>query len=181
MQAAIRAIKEYPNNDDLIFVATEVPVYSTTLIHFLHDGELIQVNESVLRHALTQLPYVQTNTRMFTGYGTGGAVAILIALLMNKHYVVTFGAPPVGNEVFNSLVKRKMNVTRVKLACDPVSTRCIGMKHTSDAIIVGDIYPSCMTIVYNRVAASMGYYEGTITKDMYINALNMDDFELVSL
>ena len=181
MQAAIRAIKEYPNNDHSIFVATEVPVYSTRLIYFIHDGELVHINESVLRHALTQLPDVQTNTRMFTGYGTGGAVAILIALLVNKHYVVTFGAPPVGDDVFNTLVQSKMNITRVKLACDPISTRCIGMKHASEAIIVGDIYPSCMTIIYNRVAASMGYYDGIITKDMYINALNMDDFELVSL
>ena len=115
MQRAITALKDYPRTYNCVFVASEVPAYSLKLTYFFKNNVLMQVNESVLRHASDQLSCVPKNTEVVTGYGTGGAVAMMIAFLLDIKHVVTFGSPPVGDNIFNDMLVVHVSVTRVKL------------------------------------------------------------------
>ena len=186
MQAAIHAIRDFPHGPAEIHVVPEINNYSLDTVTIWSNNKTIVVNESVWKSATMAMQNVGKHVEVITGYGTGGAVATMIAFLLSNKMsrgvsVVTFGSPPIGDRVFNDIAESMVNVTHVKLAGDPVATRGFGLMHFTDATVVGHNFPWCTTLLYYKCLASLGNFRSRYTVQTYIDMIATDDFEMLPL
>ncbi|RKT69370.1 outer membrane protein assembly factor BamB [Saccharothrix variisporea] len=123
-------------------------------------------------HRMTLLTMVPRDNAelLITGYGQGGALAVLAALdfrLAKRHDTdgirdvtcVTFGAPPTGDAVFASVHRRVVLTSyRVVLPGDPVvNSLGKGWAHVGDQVTVGQHLPT------GAVTDPLGRYRYALT------------------
>ena len=186
MQAAIHAIRDFPHGPAEIHVVPEIDSYSLNTVTIWSNNKNIVVNESVWKSATMAIQDVGKRVEVLTGYGTGGAVATMIAFLLSNNNsrtvsVVTFGSPPIGDRVFNDIAESVVNLTHVKLAGDPVATRGFGTMHFTDATVVGHNFPLCTTLLFYKCLATLGNFRSAYTVQTYIDMIATDDFEMLPM
>lgn len=162
-----------------IQVIQPVHAYSLRMIHVCINDEKFCVNESVFDSACKTV--VSEHTRVLTGYGTGGASALVLALMhklkKNKDVTVcSFGSPAIGDVEFNNLAC-KLDHRRVKISSDPISTQGFGMNHPCPALVIGNSFPSCVEKFMVRSFATMGFFSSSFDEGVYIKVISRLPYE----
>ena len=174
-QACIRAISG-SETSECIHVIKPVTSYSLKTIHLCINQKKMQVNESIYDTASSEMKDLPKNVSVVTGYGTGGAVALMLAVLLmiengDAPTVCSFGSPPVGDAAFNQLASEIEHV-RVKLSIDPISTQGFGFEQSHSAIVIGVSFPSCLEKFLTRTSATLGFYQTNFNEAAYIQAMS---------
>ena len=138
-----------------VLVCNELQSYSldTTVVSI--GSKLCTVNASVW-HAADAM-YHQIDISSFstvTGYATGGAVALALAVIAAERYgtcltVCSFSTPPVGDRMF-AQVAACIRHLRVRLADDVIPTQGWTLKHNCVAILIGEFHCTCLDIYQSR-------------------------------
>lgn len=136
----------------------------------------MHVNESIYDRASLEFKELPRDVSVVTGYGTGGAVALMLAVLLmlensDALKVCSFGSPPVGDAAFNQLASEIEHV-RVKISSDPISTQGFGFEHSHQAIVIGVSFPSCLEKFLTRTFASLGFYQTNFNEAAYVQAMS---------
>lgn len=156
-----------------VLVIPPVHRYNLHVINVIVNSVRFCVNESVF-NAASEVD-VPDNATVLTGYGTGGAVALVVAVLLKiqksrNMKVCTFGSPPVGDYEFNALAMQLYH-KRVKISSDPIATQGFGMEHCCPATVIGNSFPSCIEKLLTKALATLGIFSSNFDEAVYIKLL----------
>lgn len=177
VKQCITAIAGDENN--AVLVLQPVKTYTLQMMHVNLNHNRFCVNESIYDTACKV--HVPENITALTGHGTGGAVALVLALLLKVQYnrdvrVCTFGSPPIGDLAFNTLAA-KLDVHRVKISSDPIATQGFGLEHCSHPIVIGNSFPSCLEKFLSKTMASFGIFSNAYNEAVYIKLISKLHFD----
>lgn len=183
-----------PGSDVYVFRSVENYGLETDEVQW--EGHRLNVNASVWKAALREFRCNRQEIEQATalaGFGTGGAVALAVALMKNSPMkeetmttVYTFASPPLGCTNINHLLLKKVSLYRYKMNGDPVSTQGFEFSHAAPPILIGaaaSFY--CLTRLLYRITAIFGNYRvGPFTLDAYSKELSHlteydDAFEVI--
>ena len=150
------------DGSDTILVCDEVDEYSMDRMTVTVGTVQCNVNKSVWTSAVSLFHmYDARFHRMITGYATGGAVALALAVIVANGGgtlpdVCSFGAPPVGDVAFVQEATCIRHL-RVKLSEDIIGEQGLVLKHDCAPIVIGALFPFCGEVLASRICCTLGY------------------------
>lgn len=164
---AMTSVECEPN----IFVCPSIKGYSTSMMTVERGVFKFSVNASVWHEAMRCMKDVDF-CDMFVGYGTGGAVALALAVInyidhKAKAAVCSFGAPAIGDHQFNKLC-RHVDHIRVRHQGDSLPQQNLWCRHACRAVQVGGGSVSCIEKMIVRAAAHAGCFITPIPFRTYV-------------
>ena len=164
------------DGSDAILVCDEVNEYNMDRMVVTIGTVLCSVNKSVWTSAVSLFhKYDARYHKMITGYATGGAVALALAVIVANGRgtlpdVCSFGAPPVGDGAFVQEATCIRHL-RVKLSEDIIGEQGLALRHDCALILIGAMLPFCGEVLASRICCALGYITPPVQHVIYFDRI----------